>query len=299
MSKIKNIYCFGTSHTAGGGFEWEGIDSHRVELLNKIYGKLDIPKTQWDYSWPGRLQNILQSNEIDINVVNYAKQGYGNERIYRKTIEVLLSKNFKIDESIFVIELSWLNRREYFLNELNDYVICNYGHNKLNNNKLEYVNISKSYFYDNSDIKKLLSEGSEYHTKIFDFLELTLNPNELEAEIYRNLSMFISFLNHNKVNYYISSMIPISPKYYNLIKVDSTKILKYKYNDIEDEYLESFIEKSNLSITNETNGNYVEPHSSLFGNTLIATQIYNKMIMNGDILSNLITKCPKKIDLVV
>lgn len=297
MSKVKNIHCFGTSHTAGGGFEWEGTDSNRVKLLNEIYGNIDIPKTQWDYSWPGRLKSILKSKNLKINVHNHSKQGYGNERVYRKSIETLISNDFKTDETIFIIELSWLNRREYFLNDLNDYIICNYGHNKIKNNNLEYVNIAKSYYYDDINTKKMLSENSKHHKKIFDFLDLTLNPRELEEEIYRNLSMFISFLNYNKVNYYVSSMIPVNPKYSKLIQIDNKKIIRYKYKDVEDDYLENFIQNSNVSISSETNNKYVEPHSGLFGNTLIATQIYNKLIHNKDISSDLINDIPKTINL--
>ena len=127
MSKIKNVHCFGTSFTAGGGFEWETEDGDRRDSIEKMYGNVNIPKTQWDYSFPGRLQTLFKDNNQNIKVYNHGKQGYGNERVYRKVFDVILSKDFKKEENLFIIEFSWLNRREFFLNEINDYVICNYG----------------------------------------------------------------------------------------------------------------------------------------------------------------------------
>lgn len=301
MGKIKNIHCFGTSFTAGGGFEWEGYNSDRTDDLEKIYGHLNIPKNQWSYSWPGRFKDILNKNNLNINVYNHAKQGYGNQRIYRKIFEVLLSKNFNKEENLFIIEFSWLNRREFYLNDINDYIICNYGIGSENEDgsdeKLMHVELASSYFYDEQPVQKMLYGDTEVSKKIFDFLSLTLNSSELEKEVNRNISMLISFLNYHNINYYISSTPPIHPEYNHLIQIDRKKIIEYKYNDVVGDYFESFIEPAGLSIYDETNNKYDDFHAGVFGNTLIASQIYNKIVENGDIDSEYVNPIPEKINL--
>ena len=83
MSKIKYINCFGTSYTAGGGFEFDGDKNP----LNNLYSGLETPLTQFNFSYPGQLKKILDEN---VKVTNYAKNGYGNDRTFRKIYELKL-----------------------------------------------------------------------------------------------------------------------------------------------------------------------------------------------------------------
>ena len=52
---IKEIHCFGTSHTAGGGFEF--FNKENASKLKKTY--TERPFTQFNYSYPGQLQKLI------------------------------------------------------------------------------------------------------------------------------------------------------------------------------------------------------------------------------------------------
>jgi hypothetical protein len=288
MSKIKNIHCFGTSYTAGGGFEWGSIEKN--ELLEKYYGHLDIPKNQWAFSWPGRFQNILNKNGDDIKVHNHGKQGYGNQRIYRKVYEILEDKNFDKESSLFIIELSWTGRREFYYYPLEDYIICNYGFKDDESNpnrlgKISGVSLANTYWYQNQKTDKILENDTQL---FFDFMKKTTENNTVCKEIIRNLTMFFAFLNENGIKYYISSFPPINLAINQLIKVDLDRIIRFKHNGIESDYLEIFIKNAKLTIYDETGGKYKDSHAGVFGNTLIANQIYNKIVKQGDLSGQII-----------
>ena len=82
---IKEIHCFGTSHTEGGGFEF--MHREKSTELKKFY--TEEPFTKENYSYPGNLQKLVGK---DIKVYNHAKSGYGNERMYRLVYEILNNK---------------------------------------------------------------------------------------------------------------------------------------------------------------------------------------------------------------
>ena len=79
MSKIKNIYTFGTSFTKGGGFEF--WSKYTKQKLNTAYSGLREDLNQHNFSWPGQLEKIIN----DINkrhrqsrvkhVFNFRKKG--------------------------------------------------------------------------------------------------------------------------------------------------------------------------------------------------------------------------------
>ena len=123
MAKIKYIHCFGTSYTAGGGFEFESINCHKNKNLLNYYGNLNEEFSQFNFSYPGQLQKLIGN---DIKVYNHGKNGYGNELLYRKVYEIITEPNFNNEENIFLLEFSGLGRKEFWLNEINDFIIVNY-----------------------------------------------------------------------------------------------------------------------------------------------------------------------------
>ena len=102
MSEIKYIHCFGTSHTAGGGFEFESIQKSELKNLYKECGE---ELKQFNFSWPGILQKYL--NQTKIKVLNHAKSGFGNELIYRKVYDIVTSNDFNREENLFIFEFSF------------------------------------------------------------------------------------------------------------------------------------------------------------------------------------------------
>ena len=76
---IKKIYCFGTSHTAGGGF-------HDKNVKNVYKNIVDNPSME-TCSWPGIFKTYLDKN---IELINLAECGAGNERIYRLVFDLII-----------------------------------------------------------------------------------------------------------------------------------------------------------------------------------------------------------------
>lgn len=286
MKEIKNIYCFGTSYTAGGGFEF-----HKDSKLIGLYKHLGIPLKQYNFSWPGLLQDTIGNNII---VHNLAKSGYGNERIYRKTIDVIQERQGQVDDSLFIFEFSGLGRKEYFFNELNDYVICNYNFDDTTNNASMH-GIANDYFYDSIQTKKTLADNENMFKT---FMEKTINFENQHIIYERNLLLFISFLELNNVNYLINGNLFFNPKLNNVIPNFSQKILKFldstgKYGDFV-RYFNSF----KLTLEDETQGVIKDGHCGYVGNKIISQMIYNQLIDFGYINSEKIKLMDYKVDVI-
>ena len=286
MKEIKNIYCFGTSYTAGGGFEF-----HKDIKLVGLYKHLGIPLEQYNFSWPGLLQSIIGS---DIKVHNLAKSGYGNERIYRKTMDIFESKSANVDDSLFIFELSGMGRKEYFLNELNDYVICNYNFNDTDDTALMH-GIAQSYFEDDADTKKILNK----HEPLFkEFMQKTIKFKNQHIIYQRNLLLFISFLELHKINYLINGNVVLNPKINtHLLNYDS-KLLKFPTTTDKWGDFVQFYTSYKLSLTDETRGVIRDGHCGYVGNKIISERIYNQLIDYGYINKNKINITDYKKDML-
>ena len=108
MDKIKYINCFGTSFTAGGGFEFGGTSDVRNNFLKFFYSGLNEEPTQFNFSYPGQIQRL--NSKIKIN--NYAKNGYGNDRMMRLVYDIITSIDFNKNEHIFLLEFGGIGRKE-------------------------------------------------------------------------------------------------------------------------------------------------------------------------------------------
>ena len=285
MTKIKNIYCFGTSHTAGGGFEFGKDDK-----LTHLYKNLGIPLTQYNFSWPGLLQSIV---DTDIKIHNLAKSGYGNERVFRKTLDVIQNKNGKTDDSLFIFEFSGLGRKEYFFNELNDYVICNYNFDD-NDNALMH-GIANGYFEDTDTIKGILNQNESLFK---EFMQKTINFKNQHIVYERSLLLFISFLELNNINYLINGNIFLNPKMGNTIPDFSNKLLHFKDKTEKIGDLVRYFNSYNLTLEDETRGIIKDGHCGYVGNKIISELIYNQLIDYGYLNSNKIEITDHTIDVI-
>jgi len=302
---IKKIYFFGTSHTAGGGFEFESkikqnpgdeisknLDKTRGEYIKEIYSELfpDEEQTQENYSFVGQFKKLLIEKKIDVEVINISKQGYGNERIYRKFYDIVNEKNFKIKDSLFVFEFSDIERKEIWNNDLNGYTILNYSITKRDMNNtihqifdtpnLNNISIAKTYWYENENDKKILDDDYHFYKKIVD---KTINGNEVVNLLYNNLLGFLSFLEINSFNFLIA-------EFPNLIKDKKSRYMDFIKNKriLFDEYenMIEFINKNKLLIFSETEEKYTDLHASFTGNKLIAKYIFNSCIDNNFIIGD-------------
>jgi hypothetical protein len=287
MTKIKNIYCFGTSFTVGGGFEF-----HKDSKLVSLYKHLGIELVQYNFSWPGLLQSLIGD---DIKVHNLAKSGYGNERIYRKTLDVVESKYGNVDDSLFIFEFSGLGRKEYFFNELDDYVICNYNFDEKETANALMHGIANGYFEDTPEIKKLLSDNEELFKK---FMEKTINFKNQHIVYERNLLLFISFLDSNNINYLINGNLFLSPKFGKTLPDVSNKVLLFPNDTNKPGDFVQYFNSHNLSLTKETRGVIKDGHCGYVGNKIISEMIHNQLIDYGYLNSNKIKLTDHKIDLI-
>jgi hypothetical protein len=280
-NKIKHIYCLGSSFTAGGGFEFDSefriiVDKKRYDL----YKSLNEEMTLYNFSWPGQLQKLIGDN---VKVHNIAKQGYGNDRTERLLYDIVNDFDFKKDETLFLIELTALGRDEWFCNEFDDYIICNYM--VKNDKEFEFGGIAKDYFYQSIEEQKKLDKHNEFFKKIVtEFKNVKNEADRLD----RNINFFISYLEHNKINYLLSSPPPDTLQYYDKSKrilFGDGLYFKNSFSFVE------FFHENKLSITHETYGTQVDGHGGFKSNKLSANIIYNELVKK-----NLINLPKKEID---
>jgi hypothetical protein len=280
MKKIKCINCFGTSYTAGGGFEFDGLDKEKSRKLHEIYSNIDSDKTSYHFSWPGQLQNII-GNDIKVN--NYAKSGYGNSRLFRLTYDLINSENFNTDEHVFIFEFAGMGRDEFFVKELQDYIICNYV-NRYNINKennFRFVGAANSYVYDNNKTINIIEKYNDFfETYVSNFLDFY----ELSDKIMRECDFFISYLEKQNINF-IFVVIPIMNRKYGDDKsVNFGDSVYFKSNN----NFVKFIDENNLRISDETMGRYNDNHSGFKGAKIVSECVYNKLVEDGLINNNFI-----------
>lgn len=280
MSEIKYIHCFGTSHTAGGGFEFESIQKSELKNLYKECGE---ELKQFNFSWPGILQKYL--NQTKIKVLNHAKSGFGNELIYRKVYDIVTSKGFNREENLFIFEFSFSGRAEYYLNSINDYVVFNYGDVDIletEENK-KFINIGHNYFYDEINETRL----NKLKNTLIKLFRKTKNRNIIEKDIERNNSLFYAFINQLKINYlFLQPPFPaetLNSNLKNLLFHDFEKrVIRISDGKINFLNILDFIHnsESKYTITTETNKKILDSHLGLLGNRIVASNVYNTLIKN-------------------
>ena len=284
---IKYIHCFGTSFSAGGGFEFESNQIFKP-ILKKLYSKCGEELTQYNFSWPGQLQKLLKNNKI--KVINHAKSGFGNETMYRITYDLISGDDFNIDENLFIFEFSYVGRREYFLNSIGDYIVVNYNNIENLNNENGYIELGYNYFYDNKDIQNKLSD---FRKVILPFFNYSKNQKIVEKQVEQNNCIFYNFLKNMNINFLFSE----PPEPINLFSPHKTNFLyagfenhNISINDGKKMYrgVLDLVGNSNdiYSISYETNNVISDSHLGLKGNKLVAVNVFNKLINKNYISSN-------------
>ncbi len=254
---IKEIHCFGTSFTAGGGFEF-GSKSKHTKLLENYS---EPPLTQFNYSYPGQLQKIIGD---DIKVFNHGQSGFGNELIYRKSFDIIESSD-TMDDKLFILEFSSLGRKEIWSNTYNKHLIVNYNFN--DDESVWVTGISELYYFTDIFVENSLRGIIE------PFIKETINFDVQEKLVNQNMEFFIDYLIHNKINF----LVVQEPLY----KKTRTKTLPYTIDfgdGVRNMINYSAIHK--LTITDETNGRINDAHGGFKWAKIIASKIANKYNLN-------------------
>jgi hypothetical protein len=265
---IEKIYCLGTSHTRGGGF-------HEKDKVKSVYRHIVNEPSMDTLSWPGVFKTFL-SEKID--VLNLAECGAGNERVYRLIFDIITQPNFNKEKTLFLIETSYLDRKEFWSNSINDFVICNYS--AASPEKTHTFDVVKQYytFPDDDKIPKRL---------YYNFLQETVNFDHLLNKLQFNLLMFFTFLTHFGINFkiiYHHNIFSPNQEKYNIFTA-----LEYNINgNITPDWYGEASSKKYL-IEDETNGIIRDGHQGYFINNIVAKTIYNKLVeefyITGDELS--------------
>lgn len=249
---IKEIHCFGTSHTEGGGFEF--FNQNRASKLKKIY--TEQPFTQFNYSYPGQLQKLIGSG---VKVFNHGKSGYGNERMYRIAYDLIMNNEDSLSEKLFIFEFSFLGRKEFYSNTLKDYFIVNYT---ILEDGVNVNGISQTYFVNHNETYELLKN------KVIPFVVETMQGENQIKTLRMNNKFFIDFLLQQNINFLLAT-----PPYGK--KTDFKKNLKdrcIKYTDTEDT-LYGYYFNNGWTITEESGGFINDSHAGLCGNNESAKRI--------------------------
>ena len=276
MNKIKEIHTFGTSHTEGGGFEFE----YKPELF-ELYKDSGEEFKKFNFSWPGQLQKLS-----NIKVVNHAKSGYGDERMYRKFFKILSETSLEdLDGKLFIFEFAQIGRKEYYCNSINSHVINNYwGVDKdgnhfhdFNEYNPETLHISVTNDYQNHN--RLLMP--EIQTIYQEFFKKTYNPIITHETISRDALMFLFTLRELNINYFVVSRPFFTEDDFNRFILHGIVDNEIHFNEGYCD-LVSYIIDNKLTITDETNGEHQDGHAGLVGNKILAKIIYESILKKSN-----------------
>lgn len=291
MSKIKYIHCFGTSYSAGGGYEFYS-DSPSKRILLPLYKDIGEELTRYNFSYAGQLQKLFKENGQDIKVINHAKSGFGNERMYRLTFDIISKPDFKKEEHLFFYEFSFTGRKEFYMNQFNDYVIFNYHLDE--NRKFKNVENALSYFEES---RKDMQKNREIKERVTPFFEEMINVDNQEYLIEMYDTFFCNFLKNNNINFNYSQAPWLRTNLFSVNDIftifekpdERNETLRFFINDNDSEYDEGFVgffHTHDLTITKETHGLVDDGHMGLYGSKIVASQIYNQLIDAGTIVGN-------------
>ena len=274
--KYSEIRTFGTSYTQGGGFEY-WLKPHVKKLYNGLSPMVD--NTSFEFSWPGQLDKI-----VDCKVVDYAKCGHGNERLYRKVYEQVSDESFNKDEVLFLFEISSIGRKAIYSAEFKKWGIYNYqcdsntGRLDLNEGTDGFAFDWNKEQWDDEKYRREMDWINRNKLIINQFHQLTIDEQNISNLLFQNLTMFLSFCDKMELNYYLVSdeswMLHNNP----LLREWQNKFL------FDDLWLKWNIQHGNgIDITEETGGVYEDGHNGFGGNIMIANTIAEYLLKRNEI----------------
>ena len=277
--KYSEIRTFGTSFTQGGGFEYWLKPEVRT-LYNGLNPMVD--NTSFEFSWPGQLDKI-----VDCKVVDYAKCGHGNERLYRKVYEQVSDESFNKDEVLFLFEISSIGRKAIYSADFEEWGIYNYQFDS-ENDRLDLKEGSDGFAFDwykeqwgapEDDNENNKLEWINRNKLIMNkFLHLTMDERSIVKSMEQNLAMFLSFCDKMKLNYYLVADESCITYNTPLLRGWQDKFL------FDDLYLKWQIQYGNgIDITKETDGVVEDGHNGLGGNIFIANRVAKYLLKRNEI----------------
>ena len=136
---------------------------------------------------------------------------FGNERIYRKTHEIINNPNFNPKEHIFLFEFSDVGRKEVYHADLDKYLICNYSYDSKNGERINNIpdKVGKfhqlslvfyDYWFETKETESTINKDIDIFREYF---KKTISLQSTIADVSKNIEMFLSYLEFNNVQYII------------------------------------------------------------------------------------------------
>ena len=210
QDKFKIAYFNGCSFTQGGGLEtindvdWNERDDNGVEkdlndgrrnvlkIYNETYG---IPywNSRLDVAYPSIFADLTK-----VQTINDSQSGGGIERLIRTTQD-FVSDNWDIkNKIILILELTDFQRLEFYSNTYENYILFNYNINHLTN-KID------EWFSCRDYANRVHSDDNNHLTPILNpFVKECLNPKQIFQKLTRDLVNFLSFLQLNDIEFFIT-----------------------------------------------------------------------------------------------
>tara|TARA_B110000858_G_C17803469_1_gene476533 strand:+ start:1599 stop:2519 length:921 start_codon:yes stop_codon:yes gene_type:complete len=269
----RRFHFFGTSHTAGGGFEF-----HKKNKVQNCYGQFDLPKNEHSFSYPGCFERLISNKN---SVINHAKCGYGNELIYRKIFEIIQTPEFDKEKDILLIEFSDLGRKEFWNNDLNDFIILNHGFENHT-----WLGLANTYWYDSKDTVKVLESKREFFQQ---YIKDCFNFEKQINFMQQNFIMLINFLQNNNIKFYLTNDVPThnhsQTEYFNvennLIEYEFDLNIGHGQSNIKKAYNFLALTQHHFHIKQETDSYYNDMHQGYYVNKIVGQTIYNRLIEDG------------------
>ena len=208
--RFKIAYFNGCSFTQGGGLEtindvdWNERDENGFEkdlkdgrrdvlkIYNEVYG-MPYWNSRLDVAYPSIFANITH-----LETINDSQSGGGIERLIRTTQD-FVSDNWDIkNKIILILELTDFQRLELYSNTYEKYILFNYNINHLTN-KID------EWFSCRDYANRVHSDDNNYLTPILKpFVQECLNPKQIFQKLTRDLVNFLSFLQLNGIEFFIT-----------------------------------------------------------------------------------------------
>ena len=259
FSKYKYFYVNGCSHTEGGGLEEPKIKKNSViPIYEKKYAI--TWKNRKEINFGKRLEEI-----IGIKCINDAKSGSGVDRMVRTTYE-FINNHWKEKDNFFIIlERPDETHSEVFYNELNEYVIVNsvYDDKTFQSAAVDYYN--PKYVKTENDLYELFKNWFKNH---YNFTEKFKNDEKAFVGLY-------SFCKVNNIKIFIMS----KNFHYFVDTFDEEDLIKFDNKYPADIW--NFATNNKLTISDETDGEYMDGHPGYFGHIEYAKRLANFLGWDG------------------
>jgi hypothetical protein len=251
--EIKNLYCNGSSLSAGGGL----YENHIKQEYKKLYN------VEWDKEKDITYARYV-SDHFKLNLIHKAECGSGAPRLIRETYQFI--EKVGIEESkktLFLFEITDpIHRVDMYCKKIQDHIIVNVRYDESNNGSINDLSIVHSYSpnyrnYDHENFKgELVSTMKNYLDHFHDPIVYT---DKIKNELI-GLFLFLE---------------KIGVTFYYMFDTHTLRNPKFLYEELDknhkviiDDYIDNsnhFCHKNKLTIKDELNGFTDDTHPGFFG----------------------------------